>query len=417
MTTIAYIANEFPSVLEPQAIDQIAELRRRGLRVICYSGTRVSPSALSLAERAFWKETHCLRPLADDELIGAVRRLASDRQSLGQLLRLLVDAGGRSPAHRIRALGYTVLGAALARQLEPLEVAHIHAHSGDLAGWTALGAARLLEISFSFTLHDSDLSRHPDLLSAKLRACQFCVTGSDYHRQHILRKYRSTPLEKVIVQPPGIDRVLPWPTPDAPPGRRFTLLSVSPLQRVNDTRFLIEACACLRDQAVDFLCWIVGQGPEHLALEKQIVALGLQGRVYLMGQVPPNDLAGYYRHADLVVRTGESGDIPAVLLEAMAHQKLVLAPAIAGISELVEHQRTGFLYQPGSVAAFVHAVHWIQANQSSVAGIARAAASHVAASYNRQRNLRAFAEQFLARIPQLEGEHAHPVLQRAGLFR
>jgi glycosyltransferase involved in cell wall biosynthesis len=184
---------------------------------------------------------------------------------------------------------------------------------------------------------------------------------------------------------------------------------------VKDYRFLVQACAALRDQGLDFICWIVGEGPERTALENQIVALGLQGRVYLIGQVPRTDLPGYYRYADLVVMTSKSEGIPVVLMEAMAHEKLVLAPAITGIPELVEHQRTGFLYQPGSLPDFVSAVSWIQGHKASLAGIQRAAAASIAASYNRQRNLRAFAEQLLARIPQSDGDHAHPVLQQVRL--
>ena len=82
MTTIAYIANEFPSPLEPYVMDEIAELRRRGREVVCCSGKRVSPNILSLAERAFWKETRFFQPLSDDELMRAVRRLGSDRRNL-----------------------------------------------------------------------------------------------------------------------------------------------------------------------------------------------------------------------------------------------------------------------------------------------------------------------------------------------
>src|SRR3979409_1299675 len=77
MTTVAYIANEFPSPLEPYVIDEIAELRRRGAEVICCSGKRVSPNNLSLAERAFWKETRFFQPLSADELERGLRRLAS----------------------------------------------------------------------------------------------------------------------------------------------------------------------------------------------------------------------------------------------------------------------------------------------------------------------------------------------------
>ena len=157
MTTIAYIANEFPSPLEPYVIDEITELRRRGARVICCSGKRVSPNNLSLAERAFWKETRFFQPLSDDELVRAARRLASDRHNLWQLLRPLLWERGASPVRRIRALGHTVMGAALAEQLAPLDVEHIHAHHGYFASWMALAAARLLGIGFSFTLHGSDL--------------------------------------------------------------------------------------------------------------------------------------------------------------------------------------------------------------------------------------------------------------------
>ncbi len=422
MTTIAYIANEFPSPLEPYVTDEITELRRRGARVICCSGKRVSPNHLSLAERAFWKETHFFQPLSDGELVRAAHRLASDRHHLWQLLRPLLWERGTSPTRRIRALGHTLMGAALAEQLAPLDVDHIHAHHGYFASWMALAAARLLGIGFSFTLHGSDLLQRADLLSAKLRACKFCVTVSDFNRQYILRSYPSTPAEKIIVQRLGVDRVLHWPTP--PPAaeaeveaeqRRLCLLSVGRLHWVKDYRFLIQACAALREQGLDFMCWIVGEGPERRALESQIAALGLQERVYLIGHVSRTELQGYYRYADLVVMTSKSEGIPVVLMEAMAHEKLVLAPAITGIPELVEHQRTGFLYQSGSLPNFVSAVSWIQAHRASLAGIQLAAAASIAASYDRQRNLRAFAEQFLARIPQSDGNYAHPVLQQVRL--
>ena len=441
--TIAYIANEFPSPLEPYVMDEITELRRRGVEVICCSGKRVSPDSLVLTERAFWKETRYFQPLSDDDLVRALGRLASNRHNLWQLLRPLVWEGGDSPARRIRSLGHTVMGAALAEQLAPLEVEHIHAHHGYFASWMALTAARLLGIGFSFTLHGSDLLQRADLLTAKLKACQFCVTVSDYNRRYILRNFPSTPPEKVVVQRLGVDRMRSWPTSaptaeenleadlghdergpsaslragSAPSShqQRFCLLSVGRLHRVKDYHFLIEGCAALRDQGLDFLCWIVGEGPERLALERHIVTRGLQGEVRLIGHVPRSALRSYYRYADLVVMTSKSEGIPVVLMEAMSQAKLVLAPAITGIPELVEHGRTGFLYQPASLPDFVSAVMWIHSHKASLSEIQRAAAASIAASFNRQRNLRAFAEQFLTRISPSDGNHAHPVLQQVRL--
>lgn len=418
MTAIAYIANEFPSPLEPYVMDEITELRRCGNHVVCCSGKRVAPNALSLQERAFWKETRFFQPLSDEQLVKAVRRLSSDRQSLWALLHPLLLERGASAGRRVRTLGHTLMGAALANQLESLDVGHIHAHHGYFASWMALAAARLLGVSFSFTLHGSDLLQRADLLAAKLRACKFCVTISEYNRRHILRNYCQTPPDKIIVQRLGVDRVLPWSSSDRdPPGdrKRLCLLAVGRLHRVKNYPFLIKACEKLRDHGIDFLCWIVGEGAERSALERQIATLGLHGCVHLLGQAPRAELPGFYRYADLVVMTSASEGIPVVLMEAMAHEKLVLAPAITGIPELVEHQRTGFLYQPESLADFVSAVIWIQSNKASLAGVGRAAAASIAASYDRQRNLRAFAQQFTASIAQPEGHNAHPVLQQVRL--
>ena len=164
------------------------------------------------------------------------------------------------------------MGAALAEQLGALEVEHIHAHHGYFASWMALAAARLMGIGFSFTLHGSDLLQRADLLAAKLKACEFCVTISEYNRQYILRNYPCHPGEKVIVQRLGVDRVPAWPTAGGtarPLEQAVLSASVGRLHRVKDHRFLIDACAALRDQGLDFLCWIVGEGPERTALERQ----------------------------------------------------------------------------------------------------------------------------------------------------
>jgi colanic acid/amylovoran biosynthesis glycosyltransferase len=415
MTTVAYIANEFPSALEPYVADEIGELRRRGVRVVCCSGKRVAARELSGGDRTLWDETRYFHPLSDEELIRATRRLVSDRPALWQFLKPMFWECGVSPGKRLRTLCHTVMGAVLAEDLAPRRVEHIHAHHGYFASWMALVAARLLGIGFSFTLHGSDLLLRADLLGAKLRACRSCFTISDFNRDYILQHYPSTPESKVIVQRLGVDRVFPGPVPVAEEQRRFCLLSVGRLHRVKNYEFLIQACAALRDKGLDLLCWIVGEGPQRSALDRQIKALGLQDRVYLIGHVPPVHLSNYYRHADLFVLTSRSEGIPVALMEAMAHEKLVLAPAITGIPELVKDGRTGFLYEPGSLRDFLSSVRWILNNKASLADVTRAAAADVACFYNRRRNLRSFADQFLARIAKSDIDHAHPLLQHVQL--
>ena len=60
-----------------------------------------------------------------------------------------------------------------------------------------------------------------------------------------------------------------------------------------------------------------------------------------------------YRHADVAVLTSRSEGIPLVLMEAMARGRIVLAPAITGVPELVIPGKTGFLYAAGTLKDLV----------------------------------------------------------------
>jgi len=416
MTTVAYIANQFPSSIESYVMDEISELRKRGVRVICCSGKRVRSRELGEREREFWNETRFFQPLSDTQLMRAVRRLSSQPQAYSLLLKPVLRELPVSPARRLRSLGHTVMGAAMAEELAPFAVQHLHAHHGYFASWMALVAARLLGIGFSFTLHGSDLLVRADLLAAKLHECRFCVTVSDFNRKHILKSFPSTPPSKVIVQRLGVDRVPRSNVPVVKPQpRRICLLSVGRLHAVKNYAFLIQACAALRDEGVDFLCWIVGEGPDRPALELLIDELRLRDQVLLLGYVDRADLFSYYQYADLVALTSLSEGLPLVLMEAMAHEKLVLAPAITGIPELVEHGRTGFLYKSGSLTDFISTVRWILDHTASLGAVQRSAAESIAVNYNRQQNVGQFADQFLARIDQPESQYASSLLQQVQL--
>jgi colanic acid/amylovoran biosynthesis glycosyltransferase len=398
-------------------MDEIGELRRRGVRVICCSGRRVPLKGLNSTELEFREESFAIHPLRWIEIARAAHWLAFEPKHLRVLLHALHQEKRSRGAARLRAYGHTILGAALANQLAAFGVEHIHAHHGYFASWMALVAAELLDIGFSFTLHGSDLLLgRADFLAAKLERCAFCVTVSNFNRDFILERYPSTPASKVVVQRLGVDSTSSSKaTLPAPDKRRAYLLSVGRLHAVKNHQFLIEACAALRDEGRDFVCWIAGEGPERHALERQIEALQLEGHVLLPGMIPRAELSRYYRLADLFVLTSRSEGIPVTLMEAMAHGRLTLAPAITGIPELVQHGRTGFLYEGGSMPDFLSAVRWILNQKDSLKGVRHAAAESISVSFDRQRNLGQFADQFLNRIGHAEEEHENSILQQVQL--
>ena len=269
---------------------------------------------------------------------------------------LLADLFGRSllhgtefPARRMRALLHTLLGACYALKLKGSGVEHIHVHHGYFASWIAMVAARLLGIPFSMTLHGSDLLLHGAYLDTKLKHCAFCVTVSEFNRRlHSGELSRCRCRESCSPTPGRGSARHVWfrHTRPAQTPKPLMMLAVGRLHPVKDHAFLLRACPRVEELRRRF------RVPDRRGRAGASVArapdsnLGLEGQVKLLGHLGRQQLDAWYAMCDVVVLTSRSEGIPLVLMEAMAHGKTVLAPAITGIPELVKDGETGFLYRP-----------------------------------------------------------------------
>src|SRR5579863_3861121 len=180
MLTIAYLANLFPSPLEPYVVEEIRELRRRGISVIPCSARRAEDLSEDLKPIAV--ETVCLQPLRPVLLLHAAWLCVRRFRLLREFFLRILTTGTEPLMRRLGALLHTWLGAYYALLLEKRGVQHIHVHHGYFGSWVAMVAARLLDIPFSMTLHGSDLLLHAAYLDLKLRHCSFCVTVSRFNR-------------------------------------------------------------------------------------------------------------------------------------------------------------------------------------------------------------------------------------------
>lgn len=416
MPTIAYIANEFPNAVEWYVADEIRELRRRGIKVVPCSAVAARAESVPENERELWRETLPVRPFGGLLVLRAAVLCICKARILADLLSRVAWSGTEPLGRRIRALGHTLLGTVYALRLRGAGVDHIHAHHGFYASWIAMVAARLLNIPFSLTLHGSDLLLHPAYLDVKLKHCAFCRTISEFNRRHILKSFPSVPAEKILVRQLGVDvpaatlTELRDPSAEQP----LKLLAVGRLHSVKNHQFLIRACYLLRACGVRVQCLIVGDGPERPALQFLIAELQLCETVSLIGAVPRQEIDCYYEMADLVVLTSRSEGIPLVLMEAMARARLVLAPAITGISELVIEGKTGFLYQPEDLEGFVWRVEQIGRSLRALDGVRRGARERVRKHFERTDNLRRFVDAFVERLSEKKAVAAseNPVLQQ-----
>jgi len=394
----AYIANEFPTLVEFYIVKEIEALRARGVEVVCFSAKKPALYGLGSDLRSYAEETIHLTPLRPALFLKALWLCLRRFGTLRGLYRRILFEGGEGLPKRIKGLVHVCLGVYFALLLEPRGVSHIHAHHGYFASFAAMVAARILGISFSFTLHGSDLLLHRTFLDVKARECRFCVTISEYNRRFLLEKVPGIDPGKVFVNRIGIEVGEGEKEAEAGGGcgrDPLVLLTVGRLHEVKDQAFLVRACRELRERNVNFLCLIVGGGGEEGRLRALIRELGLERSVKLLGVLDHEGVGALYRFADLFVLTSRSEGVPIVLMEAMSAGTVVLAPRITGIPELVRDGETGFLYEAGRLDDFVGKILEIRSCRGELEGVRKRARAYVGARYERAANLRAFTEIFL----------------------
>jgi teichuronic acid biosynthesis glycosyltransferase TuaC len=117
---------------------------------------------------------------------------------------------------------------------------------------------------------------------------------------------------------------------------RPILVGVGRLVPVKDWPTLIEAVGLLKQRGIVVDFHLLGAGPLHDALQRQIASLGLQDQVKLRGGQSQSVLPDWYRAADLVVLSSVSEGVPNVLLEAIACGTPFIASNVGGIPEITD---------------------------------------------------------------------------------
>ena len=118
--------------------------------------------------------------------------------------------------------------------------------------------------------------------------------------------------------------------------------------------YFIEAARLVAARVPQVRFIFVGDGPLRAALERQIAAAGLTGRVVLSGARDESaDLVGLL---DVVVLPSLWEGLPYVLLDALAAGKAVVATRVGGIPDIMVDGVNGLLAPSRDAAALADAV-------------------------------------------------------------
>lgn len=131
------------------------------------------------------------------------------------------------------------------------------------------------------------------------------------------------------------------------PEEAWVVGTVGRLSPEKNQGLLIDAMAPMLDPRRHLV--IVGDGPERQQLQERAQATLRSELVHFTGA--RNDPEAWLAAFDAFALTSDSEGLPLVLLEAMAVGLPVVATAVGGIPDVVEHDVTGYLVAPGDRTA------------------------------------------------------------------
>lgn len=191
------------------------------------------------------------------------------------------------------------------------------------------------------------------------------VIATDTALRPVVVRHLAVDPARVHVIPNGLDLVHGAGRVDVTEGRDLrqaegidpadtVLLSVGRLDANKGFLDLVPALAALRE--TNWRWVLVGSGPQQQELEAALDRGGMRDRVRLAGRVDDRTLHAWYDAADVFVHPTRYEGSSIVTLEAMLHQKPVVATRVGGLPDKVIPGRTGWLAEPGDSASLASAL-------------------------------------------------------------
>ncbi len=374
---ILYVLGRFPNVSNTFIISEVAGLIRKGHDVNVISLEK--PEGIDVAAHP---------EVAVHDLVS--RTTYIDRAALIRTVGRSIAAMLKNPYDELWSDGdlhKRALTERIGKAVRKGEYDVIHTHFAKDFAKVALAAAVDAGVPFTFTTHAFDLydeeKKMPDEdLRTMVERCAKAITISEYNRDHIISVCGQSAAERVEIVHCGIE---PDKFPAIYRGGGNSVLTVSRLVEKKGIDVLVRAAGRLD---TDLRFDIVGGGPLHGPLTKQVKESELTDRITFHGSVDDETLLNLYDEALMFVLpcvTASNADrdgIPVVLMEAMASGLPVISTDVSGIPELIVDGETGLTVHEGDDNALADAMTRLAGDGGLRDRLGSAGRAKVAAEFN-----------------------------------
>jgi colanic acid/amylovoran biosynthesis glycosyltransferase len=355
---IAYFTNVYPKPSHSFIRREIRALEAAGHQVVRFSIRRWTEPLADEQDREELRRTHVLldrgmMPVLVAALVTAITRPIRFVRAL-HAARSLAQGGTRGLAYHLIYLAEACL---LRWRLAAEGLHHLHVHFGTNPAAVAMLCRLLGGPSYSLTIHGPDEFDSPISLGIdkKIRYASFAVAISQYGRSQLCRWIEPAQYDKCQMVHCGLDQAflngVASPVPTEP-----RLLFVGRLTATKGIHVLLEAMTQLRRRGVACELAIIGDGPERRIVEETIEARGLVASVKMLGWQSQEAVQREMLRSRALVLPSFAEGLPVVLMESLALGRPVITTWVAGVPELVEDGKDGWLVPPGAVEQLARAM-------------------------------------------------------------
>ncbi len=288
--------------------------------------------------------------------------MCSTRKADPDTVAMLRDAGvrhlhlGRTSRWDLHRL---ILLVGLIRR-ERFDILHAHSFGSNLWG-TVIGRACNVPVVLAHE-HTWSYVGHPvrkwldGHVIGRLATRFIAVSSLDARR---MVSIEHVPAGKVVLIPNGYRPRTSEPVGDLRQELRLDartplIAAVTVLRPQKALSVLLEAHARVLAEMPDARLAIAGEGSERHKLEMASRQLGSDHRVHFLGFRP--DVDSILSTSDIAAASSDYEGTPVVSLECMANQIPLVATAVGGLPEVIEHGRTGLLVPPRDPQALADAM-------------------------------------------------------------
>lgn len=387
---MAILIHTFPLYSLTFIADEIDELRRQGCLINIFSIRRPTAVEYPDAYIQFKNETCYLFPV--NKLLFCYRHVAVFLQHpLGYLKALFYVLSRRNLgiSGKLKLFIYFAEAVYLYPLLKKSKCNHLHVHFMFGGAAIALILHKLCGFTYSMTAHGTDFLVKNQMLKEKMMHASFVRVGTHFNAQFLQAILGDNYSQKIFVLPFGIDMDIIPKIKKQKTNAPLKIINIGRLVWQKGQLLLIEAIYNLRQIGYGFTVDIIGEGEMRSELEREILAKGLSDVVKLHGALPRNKVMESLADSDIFVFSSVSEGFGIVLLEAMLSGVAIVAPRLNGIPEIIEDEKTGKLFQVGSVSDLTLKIEELLINPAKRDAIVQNASIAVHEHFNQREKIAA----------------------------